>query len=226
MSPRAGAVALFSAVLAFAPAASAQEPVTPDRVAVRFIAPETGGAARPQFFTERQVGFFARMEALIESVPMEGDAYPERYVRNATDRLVARAMLSALLVSSGTEPPDLPKRALDLRAELADRIGGPAVLDDALQREGLEEPELMDFLNAEVRASWYVDKTIQPIYAVSEDALREAYRANVHPYRTMKYEDVRVRLRRWLAVERLRAAELEYLQSARARIRIVSVGVK
>ena len=97
---------------------------------------------------------------------------------------------------------------------------------DALQREGLEESELTEFLNAQVRASWYVDKTIQPLFAVSEDALREAYRSNVHPYRTMKYEDVRVRLRRWLAVERLRAAELEYLQSARARIKIVTVGLK
>lgn len=203
--------------------ASAQEPAMPDRVAVRYIAPETGGAAHPRFLTERELGFFARLEALIEQVPLEGDAYPERYVRGATDRLVARAMLAGLLVQRGREPPDLPKLALEARAELADRIGGNAVLEDALQREGLDESELMAFLRDQVRALWYVDKTIQPILAVSEDSLREAFRSTVHPYRTMKYEDAKVRLRRWLIAERMRSAELEYLQSARARIKIATV---
>jgi hypothetical protein len=203
--------------------ASAQEPAMPDRVAVRFIAPETGGAARPRYLTERELAFFARIEAMIEQVPLEGDAYPERYVRAATDRLVARAMLAGLLVQRGREPPDLPKLTLDARAELADRIGGNAVLEDALSREGIEESELMTFLRDQVRALWYVDKAIQPVLAVSEDSLREAYRATVHPFRTMKYEEAKGRLRRWLAAERMRAAELEFLQSARARIKIATV---
>jgi hypothetical protein len=203
--------------------AAAQEPAMPDRVAVRFIAPETGGVARPRFITERELGFFTRVEALIEQVPLEGDAYPERYVRAATDRLVARAMLAGLLVQRGSEPPDLPKLTLDARAELADRIGGNAVLEDALQREGLDEAELSAFLRDHVRALWYIDKNIQPILAVSEDSLREAYRSTVHPFRTMKYEDARTRLRRWLATERMRSAELEFLQSARARIKIAPV---
>jgi len=203
--------------------AAAQEPAMPDRVVVRFIAPETGGAARPRFITERELAFFTRVEALIEQVPLEGDAYPERYVRAATDRIVARAMLAGLLVQRGSEPPDLPKLTLDARAELADRIGGPAVLEDALQREGLEESELSAFLRDRVRALWYIDKNIQPILAVSEDSLREAYRSTVHPFRTMKYEDAKTRLRRWLASERMRSAELEFLQSARARIKIATV---
>ncbi len=61
------------------------------------------------------------------------------------------------------------------------------------------------------------------IVVVSEDALREAYRATLHPFRTMKYEDAKVRLRRWLVAERMRSAELEFLQSARARIKIATV---
>ncbi len=195
----------------------------PDRVAVRFIAPETGGVTRPRFITERQLGFFARIEALIEQVPLEGDAYPERYVRAATDRFIARAMLAGLLVQRGSEPPDLPRLALDARAELADRIGGSAVLEDALQREGLDESELLTFLRDQARALWYVDKAIQPVLLVSEDALREAFRATVHPFRTMKYEEARGRLRRWLVAERLRSAELEFLQSARTRIKIATV---
>ena len=203
--------------------ASAQAPTVPDRVAVRFISPETGGAARPRFFTEREVAFFARLEALIEQVPLEGDAYPERYVRAAVDRLVARAMLASLLVQRGSEPPDLPRLALDARAELADRIGGAAVLEDALQREGIEEAELLAFLRNQVRAGWYIDRAVAPIIAVTEDSLREAYRSTLHPFRTLKFDEARIRLRRWLVAERLRTAELEFLQSARTRIKISTV---
>lgn len=195
----------------------------PDRVAVRFIAPETGGAARPRFFTEREVAFFARVEALIEQVPIDIDVYPERYVRAATDRLVVRAMLASLLVQRGSEPPELPKLAIDVRAELADRIGGNAVLEDAMQREGIEEPELLAFLRDYTRAMWYVDRAISPILAVTEDSLREAFRSALHPFRAMKFEDAKVRFRRWLVAERMRAAELEFLQSARARIKIATV---
>ena len=198
--------------------------VIPDRVAVRFVTPETGGAPRPRFLTEREVGFFARVEAMIEQVPLEGmDAYPERYVRAATDRLVARAMLASLLVQRGSEPPDLPRLALDARAELAERIGGTAVLEDAMQREGIEEQELSAFLRDQVRAAWYVDSAVAIIFAVNEDTLREAYRATIHPFRALKFEDARSRLRRWYVAERMRAAELEFLQSARTRIKISAV---
>ena len=132
-------------------------------------------------------------------------------------------MLASLLVQRGSEPPDLPRLALDARAELADRIGGPAVLEDAMQREGIEESELLAFLRDQVRATWYVDKAITPVIAVTEDSLREAYRSTLHPFRNQKFEDARVRLRRWLVAERMRAAELEFLQSARTRIKIATV---
>jgi len=51
------------AALAFAAPAYAEDPKSQaaDRVAVRFIAPETGGAAHPRFFTERELGFFTRI---------------------------------------------------------------------------------------------------------------------------------------------------------------------
>jgi hypothetical protein len=132
-------------------------------------------------------------------------------------------MLASLLVQRGSEPPDLPKLTLDARAELVDRVGGEAVLDDAMQREGIEEAELMVFLRSQARATWYVDRAITPILAVTEDSLREAFRSTLHPFRAMKFEDARLRLRRWLGAERMRSAELEFLQSARARIKIATV---
>lgn len=204
--------------------ALAADAVVVDRVAVRFVSPETGGSARPRFLTSRELGFYARCEASLEGVSGEGDGiYPERYVRAATDRLVARQMLAQLLIQRGSEPPDLPSLVLEARAELADRLGGASVLEESLQREGLEDQELLALLRDQVRAAWYLDKAVSPILAVSEDSLREAFRVMAHPFRSLKFEDARLRVRRWLATERMRAAELEFLQAARTRIKVVAV---
>src|SRR5690606_26748196 len=154
-----------------------RQPVLVDRVAVRFVTPETGGNTRPRFISERVLAFFARVEAIIEGAPIEGDDYSERYVRAATDRLVARAMLASLLVQRGSEPPDLPRLAAEARAELEARLGGAAVLDATLKHEGIEDAELLALLRDGVRATYYVDRVITPIIAVTEDSLREAYRS-------------------------------------------------
>lgn len=213
--------AVFPAVmLALSPA---RAEVVADRVAVRYVTPETGGSARPRFLTERELAFFARIEALLEQTPLEPNDYPERYVRSAIDRLVARSMLASLMVQRGIEPPDLPRLALEARAELEARVGGAHVLADAMKTEGIEEEELLSFLRDEVRATFYVDKAIAPILAVTEESLREAFRSTLHPFRGHKFDDVRGKLRRWLVTERLRAAELEFLQGARARIKITAV---
>lgn len=215
-----GAAVLPAAMLVLSPA---RAEVVADRVAVRYVTPETGGSARPRFLTERELAFFARVEALLEQTPLEPNDYPERYVRSATDRLVARSMLASLMVQRGIEPPDLPRLALEARGELEARVGGAHVLTDAMKKEGIEEEELLSFLRDEVRATFYVDKAIAPILAVTEESLREAFRSTLHPFRGHKFDDVRVKLRRWLVTERLRAAELEFLQGARARIKITAV---
>lgn len=207
------------------PGSGAPRSVVADRVAVRYVTPETGGNARPRFITERTLAFFARVEALVEQTPIEGDEYPERYVRGAADRLVARAMLASLLVQRGSEPPDLPRLAAEARTELAERLGGANVLDATLKQEGIEEDELATYLRDQVRAAWYIDKVITPILSVTEDSLRETYRTVLHPFRSLKFDDARGKLRQWLVVERMRAAELEFLQGARARIRITTLGV-
>lgn len=190
---------------------------------MRLVTAETGGAARPRFFTERELAFFTRMEAQFEQDLLDEGEYPERYVRSAVDRMVSRAMLASLQVQRGVEPPDLGKQALEGRAELEARLGGEKALAALMKREGIEEVELLAFLRDQARAAYYVDRTITPILVVSEDALREAYRTTLHPFRNQKFDEARVKLRRWLVVERLRAAETEFLQSARARVRITTV---
>ena len=202
---------------------SAHAQVVADRVAVRYVTPETGGSARPRFLTERELAFFARIEALLEQTPLEANDYPERYVRSAVDRLVARSMLASLMLGRGIEPPDLQRLTIDARGELEARVGGAHVLDDAMKKEGIAEEELLSFLRDEIRATYYIDKAVAPILAVTEESLREAFRSTLHPFRGQKFDDVRVKLRRWLVTERLRAAELEFLQGARARIKITAV---
>jgi hypothetical protein len=203
--------------------APARADVVVDRVAVRFVSPETGGAGRPRFLTERELAFFTRIEALMEQTPLEGGDYPERYVRVATDRLVARTMLASLMIQRGVEPPDLPRLTMEARAELEARLVAPHVLADVMRREGIEEEELLSFLRDEVRATYYVDRAVTPILAVTEDSLRAAFRSMVHPFRRERFDDVRARLRRWLVAERLRAAELEFLQGARTRVKVTTV---
>ena len=202
---------------------SAHAEVVADRVAVRYVTPETGGSARPRFLTERELAFFARIEALLEQTPLEANDYPERYVRSAVDRLVARSMLASLMLGRGVEPPDLQRLAIDARGELEARVGGAHVLAEAMKQEGIDDEELLSFLRDEIRAAYYIDKAIAPILTVREEALREAFRSTLHPFRGQKFDDVRVKLRRWLVTERLRAAELEFLQGARARIKITAV---
>jgi len=215
-----GRALLFAASLLLYARVAAAEPV--DRVAVRFVAPETGGAAHPRFFTQRELAFHARLEALLEQSPVEGTDIPEPYVRAAIDRLVARTMLASLMVQRGVEPPDLPRATQEMRSELEARIG-EAALATAMKLEGIDETELATFLRDRVRATHYVDRAVTPVLTVTEDQLREAFRATLHPFRGAKFEDVRPRLKRWLVAERMRVAEIEYLQGVRARIRVTTV---
>src|SRR5690606_7757660 len=128
----------------------------------------------------------------------------------------------SLMIQRGVEPPDLPRQALEARAELDARLG-PGALADVMKKEGIDDEELLALLRDQVRATYYVDRMISPILVVTEDTLHETYRGMVHPFRKDKLEDVRAKLRRWIVTERLRAAEIEFLQGARARIKVTTV---
>jgi hypothetical protein len=194
-----------------------------ERTLVRYYAPETGGPQKPRFISERTLAFFARMEAQAERNP---NLYDERYVRAAMERYVAEDMLSELLIRLGSEPPDFPKLVNDARSDLCDRIGGCGQLQDALAREGITEAELAAHLRRKVRAAAYVDRSITPILHPAEDEVYEAFRTSLHPYRGLAFNECKAVLARWLSYEKLRLSELEYLQGARARVRIVSLYTK
>ena len=212
---------VLAALVAAAPMAARAAPVEVDSIAVRWSSPETGSPSRPRFITRREVACLARLEGLAERLKLTPGEYPERLVRTAIERHVARSMLAALWIQRGTEPPDLPKLATVARAEMAARVGGAARLEEAMKLEGISNDELDLMLRARVRAGFHVDRAITPIFRATEESLREAHRAALHPFRGQKFEDCRDAFRDWYIVERQRAAETEFFQGARARVRIV-----
>jgi hypothetical protein len=209
----------------FAPAdARADGPSTVDRVAVRFWSPETGGASRPRFITERELSFEARLEALAEEGTFGGAGpYQERHLRAATERHVAEELLATLMTEHGTDPKGLSRIADDVLASLVERIGGKGALAAAMQQEGIEQVELDAMVLRQARAAVYVDRSILSVLRPTEEDLREVFRSDAHPFKGQRLDDVRARFQRWLVGERLRQAESGFLQAARTRVKVVTM---
>ncbi len=195
--------------------------VTADRVAVRFYSPETGGSSRPRFVSERTLAFETRLEAMGEEGASSA-TYPDRFVRAALERHVAEEILAALMVEAGTEPPELPKLTADARQGLVERIGSAAI-EAAQAAEGIDDAELEGLLRRRVRAAYYLDRSGSPVLHASDEQLREVYRTSAHPFKSLAFEEAKGPLARWFLAERLRIAENAFLQSARARVKIVVV---
>jgi hypothetical protein len=218
----AGGVAWIAVISAVSSVSQAADRVVVDRPSVRYTSPETGGPASPRFLTEREIAFRARLEATYDK---SAEPMQDRYVRPAIERHIAEDMLSELLITRGTDPIALPQLAASAKAELCDRTGAHpgdcSVLDQMMKTEGIDETELLEMLRRQVRAEHYVDRVISPILRASEEDLREAFRTSQHAYKGMPFEDAKPMLLRWLVHERIRAAEVEFLQAARSRVRIV-----
>ncbi len=191
-----------------------------ERTAVRYTSPETGGAGKPRFISQRMLSFLARLEAIAERNPNISEP---RYMRAASERYVAEDMLNELLIRSGKEPDEFPKLVEASRADLCIRVGGCPVLDQARTLEGVEDAELTAMLRRKVRAATYIDRTVTQIFHPADDELYDAFRTAQHPFRGQTYDACKVELSRWLTFEKLRVSELEFLQSARARVRIVAL---
>lgn len=223
----AARVLALAAVLAVAPVATAfaqgdQTPsfVTADAIAVRFFAPDMGGAAKPRFITTRQLSFEARLFALEEDP--SGVVQP-RHVRAALDAHVAEEMLGALPLEPAPDAKTVSQTVDVLRGALEQRVGGPAAIERAEKLEGITSRELDAIFVRQAHAALYVDRALSPILLSTEDQLRETYRTTSHPFRGRRFEEIRDDLARWMVLERFRSAEQSYLQSARGRITIAYV---
>lgn len=200
-------------------AAQAQAaPVTIDRTVVRFTSPETGGVLRPRFITERTLAFEARLLACAEEGRFA--EAQERHLRAAVEQHVAIELLVRLPLEPEPDANALVRVAGILRGAVGDRAGGDEVLEHVARAEGLELREVDATFVREARAALYVERTIAAVLYPSDDVLRDVYRTTAHPYRQRTYEDARVPLGRWFALERLRATEAFFLQGARTRVTI------
>jgi len=92
-----------------------------------------------------------------------------------------------------------------------------------MTQEGIDEAEVDALVRRRVRAAWYVDRTLTPLLRPTEEQLREVFRTSAHPFKNRPFDQVRAALERWFVEERLRVAEMSFLQSARARVRVVVV---
>ena len=227
---RSAAALSVSVLLLLASGASAETPThtVVDRVVVRFLSPETGGAAHPRFVLERMLALEARLEAMAENGGA-GEGYQERDVRAAMEHDVAEQMLAGLAEKLIADSPaekrpglgEVPRVEAQLGPALLDRLGGRARVDEAAQAEHIEAPEIEALLHRAALAAWYLDRAVTPILHPSDEQLRDVYRTSAHPFRGQPFEQAREGLARWFVVERVRVAESAFLQSARSRVKIV-----
>jgi hypothetical protein len=220
----------LAALLSAGSSAAQPVPAAPhlvvDRVAVRFFAPETGGAKDPRFVLQRTLAFEARLEAMVAG-PGRGDGYQERDVRAALEHDMAEQILASLADRLVADSPadkrpaldEIPGVEKDIGAALLERLGGRERVDDAASAEQLDTVEVDALLHRAALAAWYLDRA-SPLLHPGDEQLRDVYRTWAHPYRGRPFEQVRDALARWFVVERLRVAEAAFLQSARARLRV------
>jgi hypothetical protein len=214
----------LAALLSPADAARADTPASTtlvDRVVVRWHAPETGGAARPQFVFERELAFEARLESLADPDPEPGP-YHDRHVRAALDRHIGETLLAALPVLPAPDPKQIAARAEAARGVLEQRVKGRANLLAAATAEGIGSDELDALLRRQARASLYIDKMIAPMLAPSDLDLKNLWQTGSTPFKDQPFDEIKPALSRWYVGQRLGQETEAYRQSARSRV-VISV---
>jgi hypothetical protein len=214
---------LVAAALAFAcvvPASARAEPLTLDRVVVRFYAPETGGVEHPRFISERRLAFEARLEALADQDRDRDEAYRERHISAALERHISEVLLASLRIEP--EPTEVVMtRQLELARKLmSDRVGGDDALGEAQRAEGISNAELSSILRRQARASLYLDRMVAPMLRPSDAELEAIQRSAPAALQNEPFLRVRPLLMRWYVSRRLTSAMSSFFQEARSRVTI------
>ena len=215
-------VGLTALVLALCPVARAYaEPVTVDRVLVRFHAPEIGGVERPRFIYERRLAFEARIEALSDRERMnDGQPYRERHVSAALERHISEVLLSSLRIEPEPSEAMLSRQVELARKLLSDRVGGDDALLQAQRAEGVSSAELSSLLRRQARASLYLDRMVAPMLRPSDAELEAIQRSAPAALQNEPFLRVRPLLLRWYVGRRLATAMASFFQEARSRVTI------
>ena len=215
------AVAALLAALLVPPAAA--RPIPVERVAVRFTAPELGGARSPRFVFQHVLAFEARLSVLTSGERIDG--FRERHLTAALERHVSETLLANLRIEP--EPPAdlLTRQAMSARRMLEERVGGAEVLARAARLEGISERELLALFRRQARASLYLDRMVAPMLEPSTAELRALHRSGRTPWSAAPFETVQPGLRRWYVSTRLNDSLQSYYQNARSRLDVVVVAL-
>lgn len=215
-----GLVRRFLLVVTLLAAPARAEPVTLDRVVVRFYAPETGGVEHPRFIYERRLAFEARLEALADQDRGSEEAYRERHVSAALERHISEVLLSSLRIEP--EPSEaVMARQVELAKKLmSDRAGGEEALLQAQVAEGISSAELSSILRRQARASLYLDRMVAPMLRPSDAELEAIQRSAPAALQNEPFLRVRPLLLRWYVSKRLQSAMSSFFQEARSRVTI------
>jgi hypothetical protein len=213
-----GSIAVLTALLLAGSAGA--EPVTLDRVAVRFYAPETGGVERPRFITQRRLAFEARIEALADQSRGDEAAYRERHLSAALERHVSEVLLASLRIDPEPSEVVMSRQVELARKLLVDRVGGEDALLTAQRAEGVSTAELSSLLRRQARASLYLDRMVAPMLRPSDAELEAIQRSAPAALQNEPFARVRPLLLRWYVSRRLGSAMSSFFQEARSRVTI------
>jgi hypothetical protein len=108
-----------------------------DRAVVRWSSRATGGNAKPQFITARELAFEARLEALTDASDPD-QSYSDRHVRAAIQRHIAEVMLASSPVDQKPTPKQVAGYAEAARYLLTQRIALGLSSDERARLSGAE----------------------------------------------------------------------------------------
>jgi hypothetical protein len=188
-----------------------------DRTVARATSPELGGRMRPLFLLEREMLFLAELNAREVGAGME-DA--SDYLVSTIEEEVANHMLAGLLRERGIDPPDLPSERRAICEDFERTLGGRKGLEDLQAKHAVSREELDVIMARRVRARFYVDKYMESFLNPTESVLFQNFRSSTHPYRAEPFEASKEKFARYYFATRHRTISLDYLRSARNRLRL------
>lgn len=213
-------LSLIAAAAALWTQPAVAEPLTLDRVAVRFYAPETGGVERPRFITARRLAFEARIEALADQGRTDDAPYRDRHLSAALERHVSEVLLASLRIDPEPSAAAIARQVELARKLMADRVGGEEALASAQRAEGVSSAELSSILRRQARASLYLDRMVAPMLRPSDAELEAIQRSAPAALQNEPFSRVRPLLLRWYVSKRLSSAMSSFFQEARSRVTI------
>ncbi len=222
-------LALVLGVLWFAPAVKAElgaREQLVDRAVVRLVAPELGGERSPAFVMERELRFFARVEAM-EDAPVRDAVMPrlgDEHVRRAEEQIISEILLASLSIEPRVAEAELISATAEVEQALLARLGGDDALRLVLRAEGLAREELTRWLRRRARAQLYLWRMVAPMVTPTRTELRDLFLAGNHPYRGTVFERAEPGLRRIVIAARLDEAMDNYYLNARQRLRLTILG--